>query len=142
MTITQTKSITNTKVAVAVGLLLLSGGAAAFAAFGMPQEKLFSSLSVKCQDGSRLITDQYMETVYRSATGTPEAGPGRPCFTSREAQNIAAAFCGNARNPVTGKVGVNTFSVHGKCEQAPQKPNYGYAPYGYGYGYGYQSSKK
>lgn len=136
---TQTKSPTSSKtqVAIGTGVLLLAVGAAAFALFGLPQDKLYSSLSVVCHDGSKMIGDQYMETVYRTATATPQAGPGRPCFTSREAQNIAATFCLGARNAITGKTGINTFSVSGRCEQTPQKSNYGY-----GYGYGYPGSKK
>ncbi len=139
---TISKTLTNTHVAVATGILLLAAGSAAFAAMGRPAEKLFSTMSVSCHDGSRMMMDQYIQTIYATATATPQAGPGSPCFTSREAQIIAHEFCQNKRNPVTGKTGVNSFSVKGRCEQASQKPNYGYAPYGYGYGYGYQSSNK
>lgn len=132
---TISKTLTNTHVAIATGILLIAAGSAAFAAMGRPAEKLFSTMSVTCHDGSRMNQDQYIQTVYTTANAVPQAGPGRPCITSREAQNIAAEFCRNARNPVTGKTGVNSFSVNGKCEQAP--------PSGYGFiipkqGYGYQ----
>ncbi len=144
---TISKTLTNTHVALATGILLIAAGSAAFAAMGRPPEKLFSTMSVTCHDGSKMMMDQYIQTVYNGPDASPQAGPGHPCFTSRQAQIIANGFCQNKRNPSTGKTGVNTFSVKGRCEQAPEQ-NYGYIPvpnYGYGYGtpsYGYSSSRK
>ncbi len=128
---TISKTLTNTHVAVATGILLLAAGSAAFAAMGRPPEKLFSAMSVTCQDGSRMSQDQYILTLYNTATSTPEIGPAAPCMTSSEAQLLAQRFCAGKSNPITRKVGVNKFSVSGKCEQAPQQQNYGYALYGY-----------
>ncbi len=128
-TLTKSKVSTKTQVKIATAILLLGAGAAAFAAFGLPT-KLYSTLSVSCQDGSRMSEDQYIQTVYRTTTSSPQVAPGVPCFTNKEAQAIAAAFCQETRNPITGKTGINTLSISGKCEQPPEK-----APYGYGYGY-------
>lgn len=130
---TRTKVVTNTHLALATTALALSAGLAAFAAVGSPQERYYSFIEVSCHDGSSIVADQYISVQRNPNMDSPQASPGIPCFTAREAQNFAQNFCQGKRNNQTGKIGVNNQFITGKCEQPPQN---------YGYGYGTKPTKK
>lgn len=149
---TQTHSVSSIKIGVASGLLLVAGGAA-FAAAAIPQGNGYSTVRVICQDNTSLEINPNATFINRRRM--PRSNSIRVCETSKEWQARAQEFCQGKRSR-TGKVGIKTFSVAGRCKvpfsppfSAPKPPTYGYNPqpvppptYGYGYnpippGYGY-----
>ncbi len=62
--------------------------------------------------------------------GQQFAGPAFDCAPAQVRNHTAEEFCQGRVSPETGKSGVNSMSITGKC-LIPQAEEYGY---GYGYG--------
>lgn len=130
-----TKTASKTKVAVTVGVLL-AGGAAAFAMLNANVGSGYIAFQATCHDGSWIEADQFRHSSHAIAEGDFQFGYAYlGCQTSDYLRAKAEVFCEGRQNPQTGKTGVNSFKVSGRCE-LPRAYGYGYSPtpptsYGY-----------
>ena len=136
-TLSKSKTNTNTKIMVAAGIAVIGG--AAFVAMGNLGQRGYSNYNVECYDGSsaRIQNGQYTLAI----VGQPEYREAIPtlCRTAADWKSSAQSFCTVRSSNVTGKTGVNSFSVSSRC-RVPKNYGYGYSfGYGYGYTYGYNA---
>lgn len=123
---TVAKTKIGTKVGVAVGLLLASG-AAAFAMVNANAGGGYNELSVQCQDGSWMQADpsQYAHYAFGDEYKfgySYQVDPSLGCQTKAYFMEKANLFCQGKANPVTGKTGINTYKLKGRCALAPAAP--------------------
>ncbi|MBT4153038.1 MAG: hypothetical protein HOE53_00110 [Candidatus Magasanikbacteria bacterium] len=136
---TKTKVKVNTKTkAIAITGIALAAAGAAYAGFAM-RNNGYSTFSVECHDGSWMNWNAQVQEMGYRGEDAYSAFPGIECRTPNAVKTGARIFCMDKQNPETGKTGINSWSMSGKCQMNQNRYRDGYRNgYRFGYNVGYQ----